>query len=213
MKSQLTIVLACLLGCALAGCGRSEQQSSQPAPAPADESAADAVTSAQDAGLQAEPEATGSSAACNAYTKKREKVTAGQYCVCSIGAHEVHDLHKAKHLQVGQTVTIGEIDWVTDVKLASANTVGMMRSDDETELKSLMNYRHKIVSTPEKTEIVTHMVRITPENDVANIGEGTKCDTTNTKNVLRISFCYEKNNKWDCDPRDGEHNGDTHVQN
>lgn len=209
MKSQLTIVLACLVGCALVACGRGEEKS--PQSAPAGDAATDAATSAQDADQEAEQEATAASIAlCNANTPKQTKVTSGRYCVCSIGGHEVHDTHKALHLQMGQEVIIYDLDWVTKVKLGP-RIVNMMRAEDETELKSLEDYRHKIISTRD-SEMVPHMVRISPETDPANLEE-TKCDKTMTKNVLRISFCYAKDNKWDCDPRLGEHNGDTHVQN
>lgn len=212
MKYQLSIGLACLLGLTMVGCDRREEtstapkpESPQPAAASAGEPAADALTSVQDASQAPPP----TDVACGAVHPPQDKVKAGEYCVCDIGTHEVHVHHKAKHLEKGQSVVINPLDWVTDVQLGS-NPIQMVRSEDETQLTAVVPYQHQKTRSS-GSEDVTHFVRISPEKKLKNL-EGTNCDST--KNVLRISFCYQDDDKkWSCEPQDGLHNGDTHVQN
>jgi hypothetical protein len=135
------------------------------------------------------------------------KVTPGKYCVCNIAVHEVHEKHEAKHLEVNEIVEIGALDFVTQVQLG-ASQVQMTRFGDDQELSALMSYRHKNNQT-QGFETVTHLVRIAPADPMVPVRG---CD--NTKNVLRISFCFSRTaGGWACGKVPGGHLGDTHVQN
>jgi hypothetical protein len=129
----------------------------------------------------------------------------GSFKVCDVGDHDRHGQHQGIHLELGDTVVIGELDLVTDVQFGR-QVLSMIRSDQQ--LASTYEFAHQ---TSRGVENVTHLVRIRPDSTYRRSPLGT-CEGSN---VYIVEFCTKQSDgatapKWNCTP-DNAHAGAVHI--
>ena len=140
------------------------------------------------------------------------EVKEGSYVVCDVATHENHSKYTGAHLAKGDEVVISTLDLLTPVKLKGKD-VDMILSSDKSELTSPpQEYAHKNTETGQ-TENVKHMVHITNDSSSAPkdyLGDGL---CTPGKNIIKVTFCFQEAQKWQCKGGAAHHLGDVHAQN
>lgn len=130
----------------------------------------------------------------------------GTFKVCDVGDHDQHGDHTGVHLELGDTVVIGQLDLVTDVQFGS-QVLGMIRSDQQ--LAATYAFAHQ---SSRGVENVTHLVRIRPDSTYRRSPSG----TCTSSNIYVVEFCTKEADganapKWSCTP-DNAHAGAVHLE-
>jgi hypothetical protein len=147
------------------------------------------------------------------------------YTVCDIG--DPNDEHTSngvtlsqKHLEIGDRVTVCEIDEATRLNLPEKafDTGAFIVDDKARQLKGIAKFKHG-------NGWARHLVKITRNNKdypVPEHDDAPKCDKEQNQ-IIRIQFCYfgqagtDSTDKWRCPGKGpgetGAHQGDIHAQN
>lgn len=136
----------------------------------------------------------------------------GAYKVCDVGNHDAHGATVGRHLELGDSVTIGALDLATDVQLGR-QVLSMIQIGDGEELRATYDFAHA-ENTSRRNTNVTHLVRIRRDN-AYRPSPMSACKGTG--DVLIIQFCPKVtdaagNLRWECNPANA-HLGDVHVEN
>lgn len=207
------------------GCGDGRQSNTETVP-PAPEPAPPAVA----------PDASETElAAVNCPSPDLPPPTAGDtaiepatYTVCDIG--DLQDTHTSngvelskKHLEIGDRVTVCDIDEITRLKFAPVtgperafDTSAFIVDGKAQQLKKLAFFDHDKGTAKHVVKITRHNEGYDPPLDDEEIAGCEK----DKHQIIRIQFCYfgqnndDHTDKWRCpDQRPGAHQGDIHAQN